>query len=170
MTQPPTGPSGPVRTYRPVGALVVACVAGSGLVVVIAAVAFALPAAARGSFTVAQDVTLALLLGAALAVLFGIGRTRVRTDAGGLHVVNGFRRYDLTWPEVVAVSLGRGAPWAAVDTTDGVSVQLMAIQRADGERAQRAVRELRAAIVAHTPPDPPDPPDHPAGPGPGSVS
>jgi len=144
-----------VRTYRPVGALVVAGAASVSLLVVCAAVAFALPAQARGSFTVAQDVTLGVLLVVALAVLFGIARTRVRVDAEGLHVVNGYRRHDLSWPEALTVSLGRGAPWAVLDTAAGVAVPLMGIQRADGQRALRAVRELRAAIAAHGPPDQP---------------
>ncbi len=145
--------SQPVRTYRPVGALVVAGVASVSLLTVCAAVAFALPAQARGSFTVAQDVTLGVLLVAALAALFGIARTRVRVDPDGLHVVNGYRRHDLSWPEALKVSLGRGAPWAVLDTSAGVAVPLMGIQRADGQRAVRAVRELRAAIAAHGPSD-----------------
>ena len=147
--------SQPVRTYRPVGALVVAGVAGGSLLVVCAAVAFALPAQARGSFTVAQDVTLGILLTGALVALFGIARTRVRVDPDGVHVVNGYRRHDLSWPEALTVSLGRGAPWAVLDTAAGVAVPLMGIQRADGQRAVRAVRELRAAIAAHAPPDQP---------------
>ena len=134
----------------------VAGVASVSLLTVCAAVTFALPARARGSFTVAQDVTLGVLLVAALAVLFGIARTRVRVDPDGLHVVNGYRRHDLDWAEAVRVSLGRGAPWAVVDTSAGETLQLMAIQRSDGDRAVAAVRELRAVIAAHTPPGPLD--------------
>lgn len=139
----------PVHVYRPVGALVVACVSAVSLVAITVLIGFALPAPARRDFTVAQGVTLVLVLGVTLAVLYGIGRTRVRTDAAGLHIVNGFRRYELSWPEAVTVSLGRGAPWAVLDTTAGDSVQLMGIQRSDGARAIRAVREVRAGIATY---------------------
>lgn len=139
----------PVRVYRPVGALLIASLSGAGLVAMIVVIAFALPERARGSFTVAEAGTLVLILGAALTVLYGIGRTQVRTDADGLHVVNGFRRYEVSWPAALRVTLGRGAPWALLDTAAGETLQLMAIQRADGERAASAVREVRAAIAAY---------------------
>ncbi|MBA2740189.1 MAG: PH domain-containing protein [Nocardioidaceae bacterium] len=139
----------PVHVYRPVGALIMACLSGASLIIIVAVIAFALPEGVRGSFTIAQDATLVLILGTALAVLYGIGRTQVRTDGRGLHVVNGFRRHDVSWPEAVTVSLGRGAPWAVLDTADGDTVQLMGIQRSDGARAVRAVREVRASIATH---------------------
>ena len=137
-----------VRVYRPLGALLVACLSAVSLVVMISVIAFALPDRARGDFTLAQDLTLLLILIGALTVLYGIARTQVRVDADGLHVVNGFRHHRLSWPEAVRVSLARGAPWAVLDTTAGETVQLMGIQRSDGVRATRAVRDLRAAIDA----------------------
>ncbi|MDQ3104513.1 MAG: PH domain-containing protein [Actinomycetota bacterium] len=136
----------PVRTYRPIGTLVVTGVAAASLLAVTGVMVVALPARTRASFSVAEDVTLVLGLGLLLAVLYGIGRTRLRTDADGLHVVNGFRTHDLAWAQAVDVSLRRGAPWAVLDTSAGETVQLMAIQSSDGARAGRAVRELRSAI------------------------
>jgi len=150
------GHGGRPRTYRPWGALVVAVVGALSLLATIVVIAVALPPQARASFTVVQHATLGLVLLGALSVLFGIARTRVRADTAGLHVVNGYRRHDLDWAEAVRVSLGRGAPWAVVDTSAGETLQLMAIQRSDGDRAVAAVRELRAVIAAHTPPGPLD--------------
>lgn len=141
-------------TYRPLAARVVAAVSAGSLLAVIVAVAVALPASVRAGFSLAQNLTLALVLGAALAVLFGIGRTRVRTDDRGIHVVNGYRRHDLSWAEAVQVSLGRGAPWAVLDTSAGNTLPLMAIQNADGERALLAVRRLRAELRDRAPDDP----------------
>ncbi|MBA2639471.1 MAG: PH domain-containing protein [Nocardioidaceae bacterium] len=141
-------------TYRPLGARVVSFASAGSLLVVLVVIGWALPPGVRSDFTVAQVGTLLVLLGGALAVLHGIGRTRVRTDAAGLHVVNGYRRHDLSWPEAVHVSIGRGAPWAVLDTNDGRVVQLMAIQRSDGPRAAAAVAQLRAELAAHTPRDP----------------
>jgi len=140
-------------TYRPLGAMVVSIVSAVSLLVVLGVVAVALPPEARAAFTIAEDVTMALFLAAALAVLFGIARTHVRTDSDGIHVVNGYRRHDLAWAQAVHVGLGRGAPWAVLDTSDGQTVQLMGIQRADGDRAVAAVRDLRAQLALHTPRD-----------------
>ena len=141
-------------TYRPLGALVVAAVSAGCLLTMLVVVLVALPASVRGQFTLFQDVTMTFFLAAALAALFGIARTRVSTDDDGIHVLNGYRRHDLSWAEAVQVSLGRGAPWAVLDTSDGTTVQLMAIQRADGERAVDAVRALRTQLARHTPDDP----------------
>lgn len=146
------GSQGPDRTYRPLGALVVSSVSALSLVVMTGVVVIALPSRARSAFTPAQSLTLGLCLAAALAVLLGIGRTCVRTDATGLRVVNGFRTHDFAWAQALSVSLSRGAPWAVLDTSAGETVQLMGIQRSDGARAVRAVRELQAAIAAHGPP------------------
>ena len=141
-------------TFRPLGALMVAAVSAGCLLVVLVVTAFALPPRVRAAFTIAQDVTMAVFLAAALGILYGIARTRVSTDDDGIHVLNGFRRHDLAWAEVVQVSLARGAPWAVADTSAGTTVQLMAIQRADGDRAVAAVRALRAQLARHTPPEP----------------
>ncbi len=155
-------PGDPVRTYRPWSAAVVALVGALSLLTTTVVIGVALPPGARAAFTLVQDVTLGLVMLGALSVLFGIARTRVRTDATGLHVVNGYSRHDLAWEEAVGVSLGRGAPWAVLDTSAGETVQLMGIQRSDGDRAVAAVRELRAAIAAHAGHGPHDP-DGPTG-------
>ena len=143
-----------MRTYRPISAMIVATAAAASLLAMLVAVAVALPAEVRAQFSIAEDVTMGIFLLAALAVLYGIARTRVRTDDEGVHILNGYRHHDLTWAEVVSVGLGRGAPWAVLDTSHGTTLQLMAIQRADGERAVAAVRELRAQLDRRSPRDP----------------
>ncbi|HLK94810.1 MAG TPA: PH domain-containing protein [Nocardioidaceae bacterium] len=134
--------------------MIVATAAAASLLAMLVAVAVALPAEVRAQFSIAEDVTMGIFLLAALAVLYGIARTRVRTDDEGVHILNGYRHHDLTWAEVVSVGLGRGAPWAVLDTSHGTTLQLMAIQRADGERAVAAVRELRAQLDRRSPRDP----------------
>lgn len=136
-------------TYRPIGARIIAYVAVGCFLVMFMVITFALPADVRESITPPQLVTLLSVFVAALAVLHGIGRTRVRTDDAGLHILNGYRRHDLEWAEVVSIELGRGAPWAVIDTTDGESVSVMAIQSADGTRARAAVRRLRSEVDEH---------------------
>jgi hypothetical protein len=72
----------------------------------------------------------------------------VVAEAGRLVVVNGYRRHVYEWPEVITVSLPRGAPWAMLDLADGTSQAVMGIQGSDGDRAIRAVRELRQILRA----------------------
>ena len=68
-------------------------------------------------------------------------------EADRLVVVNGYRRHEYEWAEVLAVHLPPGAPWAVLDLADGTSAPAMGIQGSDGGRARRAVRELRALIA-----------------------
>ena len=68
-----------------------------------------------------------------------------------LVVVNGYRRREYEWAEVLAVHLPPGAPWATLDLADGTSAS------GDGHPGlrrrpapARAVRELRALIARHS--------------------
>ena len=47
---------------------------------------------------------------------------------------------------MLAVHLPRGAPFAVLDLADGTSMQTLAIQSADGDRAKVAVRQLRLLL------------------------
>ena len=62
-------------------------------------------------------------------------------------VVNGYRKRELDWAEVVAVNMPPGAPWAVLDLADGTSTPAMGIQGSDGARARTAVRELRSVLA-----------------------
>jgi len=136
-------------TYRPLGARVVAAVAGLSLSAIMLVLWIAMPDDVRATFTWLQTLTLVLFLAAALAVLHGIARTRVRIDGAGVSVLNGYRWHRLSWPQVVTISLPRGAPWATIDTADGSVVAVMALQSADGDRARQAVVDLRRRIEGH---------------------
>lgn len=137
-------------TYRPIGALIIAYVAAACFVAMTIVIVVALPADVRDGVSAVQLATLLVIGIAALAVLHGIGRTKVSTDDTGVRVLNGYRHHELEWAEVISVELGSGAPWAVIDTTDGTVVKVMAIQTADGTRARAAVRALRAEIDAHS--------------------
>ena len=58
-------------------------------------------------------------------------------------VVNGYRRREYEWAEIVAVHLPPGAPWVTLDLADGDTAPVMGIQGSDGDRAPR--RRPRAA-------------------------
>lgn len=137
------------RTFRPLGARVVAFVAGSCLVVLSGVMWLAMPPRIRSTFNPLEVVTLVLVLLGILLVLYGIARTRLDVDQAGLHITNGYRRHDLDWAEAVAIHLGRGASWAVVDTSDGRIVKVMALQSADGPRARAATVWVRERIDAH---------------------
>jgi hypothetical protein len=126
---------------------------GGGLLAVFIA-AGVLLSSEVAAFTFFQKVTLVLFALLGIACGWAIARCRVTASEDAVTVVNGYRRRDYEWSQVVDVSLRRGAPWAGMDLSDGTQISLVAIQGSDGARAERAVRELRAVIAAHTPPEP----------------
>jgi hypothetical protein len=76
-----------------------------------------------------------------------MARSRVVAERDRLVVVNGYRRHEYSWPEVLAVHLPPGAPWAVLDLADGTSAPAMGIQGSDGGRARLAVRQLRTLLA-----------------------
>ena len=135
------------KTYRPFAARIVASVASACLVAVIAAAWIALPAHSKAQFDWYQRVSLVVVFGAALAVLWGIARCRLVARDDGVTIVNMVTIRHYEWAELVEISLRGSAPWATVDLADGTATNVMALQGVDGARAQRSVREL-AGIIA----------------------
>jgi hypothetical protein len=130
----------PGVTYRPVGARIVAYGSSVALVVITIVIGIALPSDIE--FTPAELVTLALTLGAMLAVLHGIGRSYVRADDAGLEILNGYRLHHVAWDRVRGISMNTGAPWPTLVLLDDERVLLFAIQGTDGPAAREAVDEL----------------------------
>jgi hypothetical protein len=131
-----------VKTYRPVGARIVAYGVAVALIAVTVSISLAMPD--NVVFTGAQVATLLLILVGILAALHGIGRSYVRADEVGLDIRNGYRRHRIAWSEVRALVMKRGAPWPTVvlKGPDERHVILFAIQGSDGAAASRAVVEL----------------------------
>jgi hypothetical protein len=67
----------------------------------------------------------------------------------GLVVRNVLLTRRLKWSEVVDLRFGPGDPWVLLDTRDGDTLAVMAIQRADGERAQQQARRLATLVAVH---------------------
>lgn len=126
---------------------------GGGLLAVLVATGILLGSEVS-VFTFFQKVTLIFFVLLGMAAMWAIARCRVTASEDTVTVVNGYRRRDFEWSQVVDVSLRRGAPWAGMDLSDGTQISVVAIQGSDGPRADRAVRELRALIAERTPPDP----------------
>ena len=55
-------------------------------------------------------------------MLYALVRSRVVAEKDRLVVVNGYRRHEYDWAEIVAVHLPPGAPWATLDLADGTTV------------------------------------------------
>lgn len=146
------------HTWRPHGVRVAASVLGAMLLALVVVVWIAWGADTRAAFSWGQRATLVGLGLLGLAAWHALVRTRVSADRQGLTVVNGYRRREFEWSQVVAVNLRRGAPWAGLDLSDGTSISMVGIQGSDGQRAVRAVRELRALVAANTPTEKDDDP------------
>ena len=134
------------HTWRPVGPRIAAALFGTALVAVCAFAWFGFDAETRAKFTFFQRATLVFLALLAASAMFALVRSRAVAERDRLVVVNGYRRHELAWPQVVAVRLPPGAPWVTLDLADGETMPVMAIQGSDGARAQRAVRQLRALV------------------------
>jgi hypothetical protein len=79
--------------------------------------------------------------------LWRFARVRAVASASGLRVHNLLQVTSLDWTQIVAVRLGGGHPWVSLDLSDGDTLPVMAIQRADGDFGQREAKRL-ATLVA----------------------
>lgn len=133
-----------LRTFRPGGARVVAYGVAAVMVVITVVIAIALPSYV--TFSVAELITLALILLAVLMLLHGVGRSYVRAGADGVEVLNGYRRRAVPWAQIEGFAMNTGAPWPTMVTTDDERVMLFAIQGTDGAYARQAVDYLRGRL------------------------
>ncbi len=116
------------------------------MIIVATASWMAFPADIQARFSTFQRGTVLALGAVAFTAWYALVRSRVVAETDRLVVVNGFKRREFEWAEVLAAHLGRGAPWASLDLADGTSVPAMGIQGSDGARARTAIRQLRSLI------------------------
>lgn len=131
------------HTWRPFGARLMGSVAGGLLVVMVGAVWFSFSEDIRAKFSSLERGTLVFLGLIALAVWYALMRSRVTATEGGVTVVNGYKRRDLEWAEVLAINFPRGAPWPNIDLASGHNISVLGIQASDGGSSKKAVRTLR---------------------------
>ena len=138
------------HTFRPFGVRIAIYGLGALLGATAIVMWLAFPPHIRAEFTFLQIVTVIALALMFYAVGYGLARSRVVARDTGLTVVNGYRSRQLTWNEVLAVTLRPGSPWAVLDLSDGTSVAAMGIQGSDGRRAAIQVAQVRALVARMT--------------------
>jgi hypothetical protein len=79
-------------------------------------------------------------------LLWRLGGLYAQPDVDGLLVRNVVRSRRVTWPEIVEVRLTMNDPWVVLDLSDGGTLAVMAVQRADGERGMAEARRLQALV------------------------
>lgn len=138
------------HTWRPFGVRMAGAVLGVGLALIVVVTWLSFDAETQARFDWLQRGTvLAIgLLGGALG--FALMRSRVVAEADRLVVVNGYRKHELAYAQVVGVHLPPGAPWVTLDLADGSTMSAMGIQGSDGPRARRSARELRAVVESRS--------------------
>jgi len=134
-------------TWRPLGVRISGVLFGSVLILVSVVSWVSLPTEIQEVFTPFQRVTVLALALVAFAAWYALVRSRVVAQPDCLVVVNGFKRREFVWAEVVSANLGRGAPWASLDLADGTTVPVMGIQGSDGPRARTAIGQLRTLVA-----------------------
>lgn len=137
------------RTWKPLGVRIAIYAFGGALIVVFAAMWIGLGAEIRGHFTTFQRVTTVFLFLLLFICYWGLIRSKITATEDGLTVVNGFRTHRFEWAQIITINLGRGAPWAHLDLSDGETRIVIAIQGSDGDRANRAIAQIKALIKAH---------------------
>ena len=75
---------------------------------------------------------------------------RASVDDDGVTVRNLVYTRRLEWAEIVSVRFGSGRPWVQLDLSDGDTLAVMGIQRADGQYAQAEARRLATLVAQHT--------------------
>lgn len=91
-----------------------------------------------------------------LVVAAGIGWGLVRlaevaadADESGLVVRNVLLTRRVGWSEIAGIRFGNGDPWVLLDLTEGDTLAVMAIQRADGAFGRAQARRLATLVALH---------------------
>ncbi len=134
------------RTWRPKGPRIAALVFGIVLVLTFAGLWISFPQETKEAVSPLQRATVILFIGLGLVLLNGLARSRVVADRSGLEIVNGYRKRQLEWEQVVSVQMPPGAPWPTMDLDDGTTISVMGIHGSDGARARTAVSDLKALL------------------------
>ncbi len=136
--------------FRPRRGRLVATVVAVASVVVFGIVAWRMPGADVGGNWRIGDRLMLLGLGVAIALLLlHYARIAAWAEPEGLRVRNLFLTRLVPWTQIEEIRYGGGEPWVTLGLTDGDSLAVMAIQRADGERGLEQAQRLAELATAH---------------------
>ncbi len=134
------------RTWRPLGPRIAALVFSVFLVAAFAGMWITFPQQTKDAISLLQRATVIGFICLGVGLLNGLARSRVTAADDRLVVVNGYRKRELEWAQVVSLQMPPGAPWPTMDLDDGTTISVMGIHASDGARARTAVAELRALV------------------------
>ena len=136
--------------FRPVRGRRTALLAGIAQAVVLVYVAVAMSSSGPDAAHWWDRLGVLLVSAAVGVMLWRFARLAALADDAGLVVRNlsGDRR--LEWAQIVSVRFGGGHPWVTLDLSDGESLAVMAVQRADGPRAEAEARRLATLVALHS--------------------
>jgi hypothetical protein len=138
------------RPFRPQRARLTAWLLAGCQLVVLTALALLLPASGPTAFHWYDRLGIVLISLAVGFVLARFARLQAVPDRRGLVVRNVLLTRRLDWAQIVSVRFGGGNPWATLDLSDGDNLVVMAIQRADGDRAGAESRRLATLVALHS--------------------
>lgn len=145
-SEPAAGSPALPRTFRPLGPRIAGFVFAVVLLAAFLGLWFTFPEETKQQISVLQRATVAGFVLVGVALLMALARSRVTATESGLVVVNGYRRREYEWAEVVAVRMPPGAPWPTADLADGTTVSMLGIHSSDGARARSAVVEINRLL------------------------
>ena len=131
--------------FRPRFARVVTIALAALVLVSIAAIMLAMTVLSTG-----DRIGFALVGGLIVWFLWRQASVTARVDDDGLTVRNLVFTRRLEWAEIVSVRFGSGRPWVQLDLSDGDTLAVMGIQRADGAFADAEARRLATLVAMHT--------------------
>jgi hypothetical protein len=138
----------PLAPFRPRRGRAVALGAAASSIVVFGAIAVLMPTETLGHWGPADRLML-FGIGVVLAlVAWRYASILAVPSRAGLVVRNLVVTRSLEWAEIVGVQFGGGEPWVSLDLEDGDTVAVMAIQKADGDVADREASRLAALVQA----------------------
>ncbi|MFJ9390171.1 PH domain-containing protein [Nocardioides sp. NPDC101246] len=131
------------HTWRPLGARFMGWFLVAALAVMCTMVWVGFTPEIKAQVTMFERLTFGAVGLGIVTCVYALTRSRVVARADGLTVVNGFKRRDLEWAEVLAINFPRGAPWPNIDLASGHNISVLGIQASDGGSSKKAVRTLR---------------------------
>ncbi len=120
---------------------------GLAVLVLVSTVAIML---AMSVLSTGDRIGFALVGGLIVWFLWRQASVTARVDDDGLTVRNLVFTRRLEWAEIVSVRFGSGRPWVQLDLSDGDTLAVMGIQRADGAFADAEARRLATLVAMHT--------------------